>query len=60
MTKTIGIVANTSFNIYNFRLGLLKHFKKEGYNVIAFAPFDNYTEKVKAEGFKIVELKKTF
>ncbi len=43
--KTIGIVINTSWNIYNFRLGLLAALQKEGYKVIAVAPNDEYSQK---------------
>ena len=41
----MAIVINTSWNIYNFRLGLMKALQKEGYSVVAIAPEDNYSEK---------------
>lgn len=43
--KTIGIVINTSWNIYNFRLGLIAALQNEGYKVIAVAPNDEYSQK---------------
>ena len=49
--KTIAIVINTSWNVYNFRRGLLKALQKEGYKVVIVAPEDDYTEKLIAEGF---------
>ena len=50
--KTIAIVINTSWNIYNFRLGLLKVLQKEGYRIVAIAPKDDYSEKLEALGFE--------
>jgi glycosyltransferase involved in cell wall biosynthesis len=39
----IAIVLNTSWNIYNFRLGLAKALLAEGHQVIAIAPEDKYS-----------------
>jgi len=50
--KTIAIVINTSWNIFNFRLGLLKALQEEGYKIVAIAPRDEYTEKLEALGFE--------
>ncbi len=38
----IAIVANSSWNVYNFRLNLLQKFKSEGFEVIVIAPVDEY------------------
>lgn len=38
----IAIVANSSWNVYNFRLNLLKKFKAERFEVIIIAPVDEY------------------
>jgi glycosyltransferase involved in cell wall biosynthesis len=46
----IAIVVNTSWNIYNFRLGLIKAFLKEGHSVTAIAPYDSYAEQLKKAG----------
>ena len=54
---TIAIVLNTSWNIYNFRLGLIRTLRKEGYNVVIIAPKDEYTAKLEAEGFPYYEIK---
>ena len=51
-TKTIAIVINTSWNIYNFRLGLLKALQSDGYQIIAIAPTDIYSSKFEALGFE--------
>ena len=50
--KTIAIVINTSWNIYNFRAGLLMALQKEGYRIITIAPLDTYSQKLEALGFE--------
>lgn len=50
--KTLAIVINTSWNIYNFRVGLLKSLQGDGYRIVTIAPHDNYSEKLKALGFE--------
>ena len=55
--KTIAIVLNTSWNIYNFRLGLIRALREEGYSVIVIAPKDDYSEKLEAEGFLYYDIK---
>ncbi|MFN6943719.1 MAG: glycosyltransferase family 4 protein [Cytophagaceae bacterium] len=39
----IAIIANTSWNIYNFRLGLAQALIKEGHEVLAISPNDEYS-----------------
>ena len=46
----IAIVINTSWNIYNFRLGLVKALIAEGHEVVAIAPTDEYTTKLVQAG----------
>lgn len=41
-TKTIALVANTTWNIYNFRLNVIRKFIAEGYSVIVFSPIDEF------------------
>jgi glycosyltransferase involved in cell wall biosynthesis len=36
------IVANTTWNIYNFRLPLLQLLEKRGYQIVVIAPFDEH------------------
>lgn len=50
--KTIAIVLNTSWNIYNFRLGLLLALQEQGYKIIAIAPRDDYSPKLEALDFE--------
>ncbi len=56
MTKTIAIVINTSWNIYNFRVALLQALQKQGYKIIAIAPKDEYSQKLKDLGFECHEI----
>jgi glycosyltransferase involved in cell wall biosynthesis len=46
----VAIVINTSWNIYNFRLGLVKALQKAGHEVIAIAPTDAYSQKLVEKG----------
>lgn len=49
MSKKIVLSSNTSFSLYNFRLGLMRRLKKERFDVFTLAPEDNYSEKLKSE-----------
>ena len=40
--RIIALVANTTWNIYNFRLNLIEKFLVEGFKVIVIAPVDEY------------------
>ncbi|HET8858606.1 glycosyltransferase family 4 protein [Marivirga sp.] len=42
----VAITLNTSWNIYNFRMSLIKALLKEGHDVVAIAPHDDYTVKL--------------
>lgn len=53
----IAIVLNTSWNIYNFRLNLIKSLLEEGHEVIAVAPRDEYTPKLLEVGCLYEEVK---
>jgi len=55
--KTLIITLNTSWNIYNFRIGLLKALEKRGYKIIVIAPRDAYSSKLEALGFEYYEIK---
>jgi len=46
MSVKIAIIINTSWNIYNFRRGLVKSFLNEGHDVIAITPNDAYVSKL--------------
>lgn len=55
--KKVAVVLNTTWNIYNFRLGLMKTLRKHGYEVIAVAPTDDFVKNIEEEGFKFISLK---
>ncbi len=55
--KKVAIVANSAWNLYNFRLNLAKAIENFGYRVIFIAPYDKYTQLLKEEGFKIYDIK---
>lgn len=46
----IAIVLNTTWNIYNFRLGLVQTLIEKGHQVFAIAPSDDFIDKVTATG----------
>lgn len=50
----IVISINTAWNIYNFRSGLIKALITKGYQVIALAPNDEYSNRLQAIGCKFV------
>lgn len=52
--KRIGIIANTSWNILNFRIGLIKEIQKNGHEVIIIAPKDEHAEELKQHGLPII------
>ncbi|MDA9656065.1 glycosyltransferase family 4 protein [Flavobacteriales bacterium] len=50
--KKILININTSWNVYNFRLGLIKSLQLKGYEIVALAPKDEYVIKLESIGVK--------
>lgn len=42
----IAIVINTAWNIYNFRMGLIRAFMRENFEVYAIAPSDEYVDRI--------------
>ncbi len=55
-TKAITIVANTSWNIYNFRLNLISALKEDGYCVSIIAPKGRYSNLLRQKGFDVYDL----
>lgn len=49
----VAISINTSWNIYNFRMGMVKTLLEADHEVIAIAPLDNYTGYLKDIGCSI-------
>lgn len=56
MKRKIVISINTSWNIYNFRAGLIHSLIEAGYEVIALAPRDDYSQRLQELGCRVVEL----
>ncbi|WP_420476675.1 glycosyltransferase family 4 protein [Noviherbaspirillum sp. ST9] len=56
MNPKIVISSNTAWNIHNFRAGLVRALVGHGYEVIAVAPDDEYSERVRALGCRFVGL----
>ena len=56
MNKTIAIVINTSWNIFNFRMGLIEALRAKGYHVVAIAPRDEYSTKLQEMGIEYHEI----
>ena len=48
MAKII-IVSNTSWNLFNFRLELARSIKKNGFEVVLVAPYDDYSIRLSNE-----------
>ncbi len=53
----IAVVLNTSWNIYNFRKGLVTSLIDKGNEVFAIAPKDTYSEKLEELGCKYIPVK---
>lgn len=53
----VAITINTSWNIYNFRLGLVKAFQEKGWEVLAIAPEDEYSPLLEEEGCRFIPIK---
>jgi len=55
MPKLI-IISNTSWNLFNFRLPLMSRLRDEGFEVVAVAPLDQYSEQIEAAGFRYISM----
>ncbi|QOY93614.1 glycosyltransferase family 4 protein [Massilia sp. UMI-21] len=56
MKRKIVISINTAWNIYNFRAGLIQALISAGYEVIALAPHDQYSQRLEELGCTVVDL----
>ena len=52
----VAIVLNTSWNIHNFRMGLVKAFQDRGMEVFAVAPYDQNTSDLIQAGCKYIKV----
>lgn len=53
----IAIVLNTSWNVYNFRMGLIRALQENGHEIIVIAPYDNYSQKIIEAGCEYHKVK---
>lgn len=56
MKRKIVLSINTTWNIYNFRKGLIQELIKSGYEVIALAPHDQYSQRLQELGCRVIHL----
>ena len=49
----IAVVSNTAWNLFNFRLNLMRELQAAGHEVIGVAPHDDYVERIRAAGFPV-------
>lgn len=56
----IGLIVNSSWNIYNFRLGLVEAFLEAGHQVVAIAPDDGFVRELREKNceFYAVEMER--
>lgn len=54
--RRIVISINTAWNVYNFRIGLVKAFIERGYEVVILAPGDDYVPLLEAQGCRCIHL----
>lgn len=52
----IAIVLNTSWNVFNFRMGLIRALQSNGHEVLVVAPEDEYSKKITAAGCKFYKV----
>lgn len=55
--KRIAFVSNTSWYIYNLRLGVIRHLKELGYEILVISPEDTYTHYLISEGYHYIHIK---
>ncbi len=53
----IAIVLNTSWNVYNFRMGLINALREDGHQLMILAPFDQYSKRLESLGYQFHPIK---
>lgn len=53
----VAIVVNTSWNIFNFRMNIVKALHLQGYHVLCIAPEDKYSPLLVSEGVSYIPVK---
>jgi len=55
-SRRIALAVNTSWNVYNFRRGLLDALKAEGYDIVVIAPRDAYSKRLERSGYRYLPI----
>ena len=48
----VGVISNTSWYLYNFRMPLMQALRGAGYDVVAMAPADPYSNRIVESGVR--------
>ena len=56
MERTLVISINASWNILNFRMGLIEALRREGYRAVALSPADEHSARLEALGVEHVPI----
>ena len=56
MSRTVVISINASWNVFNFRRGLIEALRTKGWHVVALAPTDEYSPRLAALGVEHVPI----
>ena len=54
--KKLVLVANTAWSMFNFRHGLLSRLINDGYQLTIIAPYDEFSDKLRAMGCAVFDL----
>lgn len=55
--KTIALVSNTAWSIYNFRAGLIRSLIKDGFRVVTIAPKDPFSDRLALMGCETFDIR---
>ena len=50
-------LSNSSWNIYNFRMPIIKEFISRNHQIIILSPLDSYADKLKELGCEVIDIK---
>jgi glycosyltransferase involved in cell wall biosynthesis len=56
VSKKIAFVANRSWDLYNFRIGVVRRLKSDGHEIFLIAPPDHHSWRFTEEGFTFIPL----
>jgi glycosyltransferase involved in cell wall biosynthesis len=52
LSLRIAVVSNTAWNLFNFRLNVMRALQAAGHTVVAVAPADAYADRIRSAGIK--------